>query len=627
MNWKNLKVGTKLAIGFLAVLVLTIIVGVVGFNGLQNVKDKSLKRNTTGDILSNLVYVRLNIRVFIDKYTEQSAQEGYKYLDIILQDAEKLKKEFSDVSNRNLVQKVIDNVKLYKAGVDNIALINKQKAAALKNLDDAGSQSMIDAQSTNINMQSRSFVKFIESRIYANKAIRTSNEEDFAVWKPKFEDASESLKREYPGKLDGVLDHYQNAMQEYFTTLQDQKKIEDNQVVVGTNAKQAADELVRTLEQQQNSSLYNAEIMMISFIIIAIVIGVMVGYSLARSISTSINKSAIVVEKISQGDLTVKIDEALVNRGDEIGTLAKSMHQMVTQLKEITTSIILGTDNIAQASEQLSSTSQQLSQGSNEQASSAEEVSSSMEEMVSNIQQNSDNSQQTEKISLKAQQGINEVASRSKQAVDANRVIADKIRIINDIAFQTNILALNAAVEAARAGEHGKGFAVVAAEVRKLAERSKIAADEIVSLAQTSHELVEGAGVKMMELIPDIEKTTKLVQEIAASSLEQNSGADQVNNAIQQLNQVIQQNAAASEEMATSAEELSSQAEQLKNIISFFQIESSSKNIGTTLSSTYSKTAATRKNINVTPLHKPLTKKGVDIKLHGGHDDTGYENF
>ncbi len=246
---------------------------------------------------------------------------------------------------------------------------------------------------------------------------------------------------------------------------------------------------------------------------------------------------------------------------------------MQEKLKEVIASVMLGSDNIAAASLQMSSGSQQVSQGASEQASSAEEVSSSMEEMAANIQQNTDNAQEADKISQKVQDGVSKVSSASQDSLVSIKNIAEKIGIINDIAFQTNILALNAAVEAARAGEQGRGFAVVAAEVRKLAERSKIAADEIVALSSKSVNVTENAAALMAGLIPEIERTAKLVQEIAAASLEQTSGADQVNTAIQQLNQVTQQNAAASEEMATSAEELSSQAEQLKEIISYFRLD------------------------------------------------------
>jgi len=276
-----------------------------------------------------------------------------------------------------------------------------------------------------------------------------------------------------------------------------------------------------------------------------------------------------VAQKVSQGDLDVK---ANIQQNDEIGVLGGAIDQMVEKLREIVESIKYGARNISSASEQVSSSSQQLSQGASEQASSAEEVSSSMEEMVSNIQQNSDNAQQTEKIAKEASEGIQEGNKAAQNSVTSMKDIAEKISIINDIAFQTNILALNAAVEAARAGEYGKGFAVVAEEVRKLAERSSEAASEIDEKSKYGVDISEKAGQKLEEIVPEIDKTSKLVQEITAASSEMNSGADQVNNAIQQLNNVTQQNASSSEELATSAEELSSQAEQLRQTIAFFNL-------------------------------------------------------
>lgn len=252
-------------------------------------------------------------------------------------------------------------------------------------------------------------------------------------------------------------------------------------------------------------------------------------FILMKRIMRPLHKLSILSAKISEGDLTQNID---ITSTDEIGTAAKSFTQMTEKMKQMVDNIYDSANYISSGSSEISVTSQSLSQGANQEAVSVEELSSTMEQFASNIQQNTDNAKQTEKISNEANASIRLVAEKANEAVRANKEIAKKITIINDIAFQTNLLALNAAVEAARAGEHGKGFAVVAAEVRKLAERSKAAATEIVELAQNSHELAESTGKVMTEAIPKIDRTTVLVQEIACASVEQNNGVSQVNDAI-----------------------------------------------------------------------------------------------
>ncbi len=287
----------------------------------------------------------------------------------------------------------------------------------------------------------------------------------------------------------------------------------------------------------------------------------------SRSITKPLQKGVMFSNTVADGDLRTSL---AIDQNDEVGELANALNRMTVKLREVVTQIDTGATSIADASQQFSISSQQLSHGANTQASAVEQISSSMEEMVSNINQVSENARQTEKIATSATINMAQVKASALDSMQAVKLIAEKIKIITDIAFQTNILALNAAVEAARAGEQGRGFAVVAAEVRKLAERSKIAADEIVLLSKQGVSLSEKSASLAESIMPEMEKTTNLVQEISAASAEQALGAEQVNNAIQQLNEITQENAASAEEMATSAEELTSQSEQFLEIIGYF---------------------------------------------------------
>ena len=295
--------------------------------------------------------------------------------------------------------------------------------------------------------------------------------------------------------------------------------------------------------------------------------------------STGIDDVVRVLRSLAQGDLTQKIEADYNGVFDQLKT---DVNSTIDHLTDVIYKVHNNTDQSAESAQEVSSTAQEIGQGSSEQAASLEEISSSMEEMSANIRQSADNASQTEQIAQKAANDAEESGKSVNEAVGAMKAIAEKISIIEEIARQTNLLALNAAIEAARAGEHGKGFAVVAAEVRKLAERSQKAAGEIGDLSGSTVVIAEQAGEKLLKLVPDIQKTAELVQEISVASREQDIGSEEINRAIQQLDQTVQQTAASAEELAASAGELTGQAEEQREIMSFFVLAKTTKIISST---------------------------------------------
>jgi methyl-accepting chemotaxis protein len=348
-----------------------------------------------------------------------------------------------------------------------------------------------------------------------------------------------------------------------------------------------------------------------------------------NTLIVAMNDVTRAAEEIAQGNLTVTVRERSAQ-----DKLMQALISMVAGLTRTVTDIRTIAGEVSAASQSISTASVQVSNGATAQAASAEEASSSMEEMVSNIKQNADNAQQTDKIATKSSKDAQDSGKCVLEAVSAMKEIASKISIIEEIARQTNLLALNAAIEAARAGEHGKGFAVVAAEVRKLAERSQKAAGEINHLSGTTVKVSEKAGEMLDKLVPDIQKTAELVQEITAASKEQDTGSEQINKALQQLEKVIQQNASAAEEMASTTEELTGQSDQLISALGFFKtgdtgqpppVRSSGARLGGSLNN-----LQTAVGHGVAPSGaKKAGKAGVALKMRetGDRVDKEFERF
>ncbi len=631
---KNLKISQKLLLGGLGQLVFIGLLVFFIFNlnsKLSNVAESTIKKTEQIDHIKNLTVLSKD---FINnKLTFKELSSAFS--------------EIEGVHAGSEIQKVLNKE------IDNLSKINKLKLKnieiekeVMKLTDESleNSNSYIYAMSEKLaHPTQRNNVSTIErlvigganksnNNVYSLKVLflrmkgdLSVKDEIVAALEGFIQQAVTDIERlkntsfaELPVKANKSNKQALILVQQFISNVEEMNALSEE--VYASSEKHFLDLSNESISTMENSFLSIKGLLrnvFIGLIIISIIL-VLMSFSLNKIITLVFKQLNIDLAKITNGDLTFSPPEGFDQRKDEIGDLARSVKKLLSNLTDIIGNIRTGADNIASASQQISSGSQQLSQGASEQASSVEEISSTMEEIAANIEQNTENSQQTEKISGLAEQGIKDVAERAQKANVANTTIANKIQIINDIAFQTNILALNAAVEAARAGEHGKGFAVVAAEVRKLAERSKIAADEIVNLADESLSLSDGAGKRMAETLPNVENTTKLVQEIAAASIEQNNGTNQINSAIQQLSSITQQNAASSEELATSSEELASQADSLKGMVEFFKITNDTNRNTTQQRHTKAK--------EFEPI-KPVEKNHNIIKLSDEDSDQQFENF
>ncbi len=328
--------------------------------------------------------------------------------------------------------------------------------------------------------------------------------------------------------------------------------------------------IVASYKNEIMKSVARIRVIIIIALIVILVVFILVNRFISSSITGSLSKAVAFATSVANGKLNSDLN---INQNDEVGQMAYALNQMVARLRVVVSGIVEGADHIVSASSQINSTASELSQSSNRQASSVEEVSATIEQMVSAIQNGSESANETERISGKAFEGMKKMAQNAMNSLESTKGISQKVLIINDIAFQTNILALNAAVEAARAGEYGRGFAVVAGEVRKLADESKKASDHIQLSSNESIAMAQATGNEMNNVSTEFEKATVLIKAIAESGKEQLNGAEQINSAMINLNSIAQQTAASSEELASNSEELASQAEHFKEVISYFKVD------------------------------------------------------
>ncbi|WP_130470367.1 methyl-accepting chemotaxis protein [Candidatus Magnetaquicoccus inordinatus] len=618
---KNLKLGTKLGIGFGFVLVLTMIVTLTGYQGINGLSDTIGKGLALAEMMDQVDQAAVSEKNYIIRKDGKYAEEHKKALEELTKLAQKNREQlFQDADGKRAMEELaklaheyergfaeyVASQKKNEAGVQRIrALANEvvQEAQALRSdllkqlhrhvaelagqIEGGADRGTMAEQAgtlgdnaTRADQVAAMMERFLDARIgekeiflslgQDEKSIKR-NQEGMAASVKILQSLAPNLKeaanKELAKKMIVGIENYQKEVQSLLAIYQEQAK---NEKAMGVS-RQATDKKIGTIQEEEEKragdEVSSANRVLILFSVAAVLIGLTVSILLTRVIVQALAQGVSCARSIAGGDLTTSV---CINQGDETGQLGAALTQMVANLKKVVAELSSAADQVSSGSNEISDAAQTLAHGATEQAASIEETSAAMEQMVSNIQQNTDNANTTREISQKAAQDAAEGGKAVAEAVTAMKEIATKIGIIEEIARQTNLLALNAAIEAARAGEHGKGFAVVAAEVRKLAERSQSAAGEISHLSASSVGVAEKAGAIINTLVPDIQKTAQLIQEIAVANQEQNQGASQVNQAIQQLDKVIQQNAGASEEMAATAEELSAQAETMLQTIAFF---------------------------------------------------------
>jgi methyl-accepting chemotaxis protein len=662
MGIKNMKLGVKLGGGFGLVLLLTVIVAAIGFVGMRGVQDRVDKADDVNRMVRYILQARRQEKNYIIRVDEESLKKHAELVGQLREQISATTQKFSDDKNRNQMSDVFVAVNAYDQAFRDYVDLQKERAATMAKMRAAAQ--VVREEANAIQADQRQQLKDLRSSgqmtdaMFDDKLAKAEDAGNLVEWfldvrknekeviisgQDKFKENVRAQLDRMHGKISdlrdrlrlrknldqldrlaGALDNYEKQYLRYVELMGSQAEASAKMVVQARAAQQVCQDARADQKAKLDAEMSRANAIGLGGALAALVIGLLAAYGLTRSITGPVLLGVGFAENMSQGDFTRNLDIA---QKDEVGVLAASLNEMVGRLRSVVHDVQSATENVASGSEELSASAQTLSQGATEQAASIEEVSSSMEQMTANIRQNADNASQTEAIAQQAARDAAEGGQAVNRAVDAMKNIAEKISIIEEIARQTNLLALNAAIEAARAGEHGKGFAVVAAEVRKLAERSGAAAGEISELSSSTVQVADNAGRMLAKLVPDIQRTAELVQEITASSNEQNAGVEQINRAIQQLDQVIQSNASAAEEMASTSEELSSQSQMLQQTMSFFRVDIGAKQrIVSRTAALRSLTFGTQRPARPEKARKAdAESNGVALELDGGDQD--FERF